>query len=110
MILGMITCLIVGVVVCFIGFVNVKGDISTLHSYHRQRVAEADIKPFGRLVGIGTIIIGASVMIFGVAMPLAEFLNMEFIMWIGETLMFLGLAVGISISVYAIKKYNGGLF
>ena len=110
MIIGMITCLLVGIMICVIGVMNLKGNISPLHSYHRQRVAEENVKPMGRLVGIGMLIIGVTVITFGVSFPISEFLEMVAILWIGEIVMFLGMAAGIALATYAIKKYNGGLF
>ena len=47
-----------GILIIIIGIVNMTGNISTLHSYHRHRVRPEDIKPFGRLVGLGTLLIG----------------------------------------------------
>ena len=53
--------IIIGLVLIVIGIFNTKGNISLLHSYHRKRIKEEDIKPFGKKVGIGTIIIGITI-------------------------------------------------
>ena len=37
-----------GIVCIVIGIFNARGDISTLHSYHRKRVSEEDRIPFGK--------------------------------------------------------------
>ena len=50
----------IGILISVLGIINMTGNISSLHSYHRHRVKEEDIKPFGRLVGTGTLIIGVS--------------------------------------------------
>jgi hypothetical protein len=50
---------LVGIVCIVLGISNMKGNISSLHSYHRSRVSEEDRIPFGKKVGLGTIIIGA---------------------------------------------------
>ena len=55
----------IGLLAVVIGIINMTGNISTLHRYHRNRVSEADRKPFGRLVGIGTIVMGVSIIAFG---------------------------------------------
>ena len=60
-----IMTLIFGALVCVLGIINMTGNISSLHSYHRKRVSEADRKPFGRLVGLGTLLIGASILANG---------------------------------------------
>ena len=66
--------IIVGLLIVVMGMVNVKGNISTLHWYHRQRVSEADRLPFGRLVGTGTILIGAALILFGMLSYAADYL------------------------------------
>ena len=60
-----IVTLIVGALICFFGVKNMMGDISSLHSYHRNHVSEEDRIPFGRLVDKGLIIIGVSVCLLG---------------------------------------------
>ena len=59
----LITELIVGVILIVIGITNYRGNISSIHSYHRHRVKDEDVKPFGRLMGSGTIIIGVGVIV-----------------------------------------------
>ena len=46
----------VGIILCVIGILNMKGNISSLHSYHRNNIKEEDIKPFGKLVCLGTVL------------------------------------------------------
>ena len=58
--------IIIGLVLIIIGIFNMKGNISLLHSYHRKRVKKEDIIPFGKKVGIGSIIIGIAIIIAGV--------------------------------------------
>ena len=48
--------IIIGLVLIIIGILNMKGKISLLHSYHRKRVKKEYIIPFGKNVGIGSII------------------------------------------------------
>ena len=52
---------LVGIVCIVLGVSNMKGNISSLHSYHRNRVSEEDRIPFGKKVGLGTIIIGVGI-------------------------------------------------
>ena len=63
---------IFGVLISVMGIINMTGNISTLHWYHRNRVAEVDKKPMGRLVGLGTLIIGLSMIFFGVLFLIFE--------------------------------------
>ena len=60
-----ITTLVVGILVSVLGIINMTGNISSLHRYHRHRVSEENKKPFGRLVGLGTLIVGVALMVFG---------------------------------------------
>ena len=58
--------LILGLFISAIGFVNIKGNISTIHSYNRRKVKEEDVPKYGKAVGTGTLIMGISlVLAFG---------------------------------------------
>ena len=110
MIIGFITTLIVGIICIFLGIQNAKGNISSLHSYHRNRVSEEDVLPFGRQVGAGTIIIGSAVILMGVSMLLAEITKYEACAIVGSAVMLIGLIVGAAIAMLAMIKYNKGIF
>ena len=105
-----IVMLALGALISVLGAVNMTGNISSLHRYHRHRVSEADVKPFGRLVGLGTIIIGVSVALFGTFIFLSEKLNSDALVFIGTALLIAGIIVGLIISFYAMIKYNKGIF
>ena len=101
---------IIGVVLIFMGISHRKGNISSLHSYHRKRVSESDRLPFGKLVGLGTIIIGASAALTGGVMYYADSLQQEIYTTVAYIILGLGLVVGLAISFYAMIKYNKGIF
>ena len=95
--------IIIGLVLVAIGIFNMKGNISLLHSYHRKRIKEEDIKPFGKKVGIGTIIIGITIILAG----LFAFLNYA---TISNGMLIIGIGTGCIIIFYALFKYNKGIF
>ena len=99
-----------GLLVCVLGIINMTGNISSLHWYHRQRVTEEDRKPFGMLVGLGTLIIGISLIVFGTLFFIYEQTQLDVLVIIGTVELIVGIVVGIGISFYAMKKYNGGVF
>ncbi len=101
---------IIGVVCIIIGISNRKGNISLLHSYHRKRVSEEDRLPFGKMVGLGMIIIGIALIIMGVLSFIANSLQESIYSIIGTVILIVGLAVGSGISFYAMIKYNKGIF
>ena len=105
-----ITCAAVGAVLCFLGVKNMRGDISSLHHYHRQRVTEENVKPFGRLVGLGTLIIGVAIIIFGALSFACEMTEFGPLLIIGNVELIVGLILGLTISFYAMIKYNKGIF
>lgn len=105
-----IVMLALGAIISVLGAVNMTGNISSLHSYHRHRVSDADVKPFGRLVGLGTIIIGVSVALFGTFMFISEKLKSNTLVFIGTALLIAGIIIGMIISFYAMIKYNKGIF
>ena len=94
---------ILGIIISILGISNMKGNISSLHWYHRQRVSPDDVKPFGKKVGLGTLIIG----LFSLITYLTE---IEVYTIIGATVLIPAVIVGLGLSLYAIIKYNKGLF
>ena len=100
----------VGTLIIALGISNMRGNISSIHSYHRQRVTEENIKPFGKLVGLGTLIIGVAVMLYGIAFLIFELTGYAPLVIIGSALLIASIIAGLAISFYAMKKYNGGIF
>ena len=100
----------IGVFCVVLGIINMRGNISSIHSYHRKRVSPENILPFGKKVGLGTIIIGIGVILFGVASLIQFYTDNSLFTLIGTVFMAIGFAVGMAISLRAIKKYNGGIF
>lgn len=105
-----ITTLAVGILVSVLGIINMTGNISSLHRYHRHRVSEENKKPFGRLAGLGTLIVGVALMVFGGLMFVFEQTALQIILVIAPIILIAGVVVGLAISFYAMKKYNGGIF
>ena len=99
-----------GLLVSILGIINMTGNISSLHWYHRQRVTEENRKPFGKLVGLGTLIIGLALIVFGTLFFIHEYTQLLALVIIGVVELIAGIVVGMAISFYAMKKYNGGIF
>ncbi len=107
---GTVVPVLVGLLLIVLGIVNMTGNVSTLHSYHRQRVTEENRKPFGKMVGLGTLIAGLGIVAVGVTIFLAEKLQNEVFVTLGIVLLPTFLIPGIVLMVIAMKKYNGGIF
>ena len=101
---------IVGVVCIVLGISNMRGNISSLHSYHRHRVSEKDRLPFGKKVGLGTVILGIAILVFGVLSAVTLYTGNELYTLIGSGILLVGMIVGLVISFYAMIKYNHGIF
>lgn len=101
---------VVGIICIILGISNMKGNISSLHSYHRHRVQEEDRVPFGKRVGLGTIIIGISVLVFSALSAITLYANKEIFTLIGTIILIAGIIVGLIISFKAMIKYNKGIF
>lgn len=101
---------LVGMVVIFLGIKNMRGNISSLHSYHRNRVAEEDILPFGKKVGLGTIIIGIGIIVFSILSAITFYTENDLFITIGTVIMIASIVVGCFISFRAMIKYNKGIF
>lgn len=97
-----ITLLVLGVFISVLGIVNIKGNISTIHSYNRRKVKEEDIPKYGKTVGTGTLIIGVSLVVSFIVSFWSEVM-IEFIILSAGV-------VGIGFILYAQFKYNKGIF
>ena len=80
----------VGIIISVLGVINMSGNISTIHWYHRKRVSEENVKPFGRLVGGGSLIIGVAIIAFSAMSYAFEKLQIKFIMNIGIGILIFG--------------------
>lgn len=94
--------LIIGIVISVIGIVNIKGNISTVHSYNRRKVSEEDVPKYGKAVGTGTLIIGVSLVI--------DYFTTFWSMTIMGFIVITGIVIGLSFILYAQIKYNHGIF
>ncbi len=92
----------IGVFLIVVGILNTKGHISMLHSYHRKRVKEEDVLPFGKKIGAGSIIIGLTIIAAGIS----DLLSLN----IANIILIVGFTSGIILIVYAMMKYNKGIF
>ena len=105
-----IVSFLVGIVLIILGISNRKGNISSLHSYHRNNVSEEDRIPFGKQVGLGNIIIGVGVMVFSVFLSITLYTEKNLFSVIGTAILIASLVVGLAISFRAMIKYNKGIF
>ena len=101
---------IVGIICIVIGIMNIRGNVSMLHEYHTKNVKEEDKESFGRLVGTGMLIIGGSIIVYSILKTLTIQLEDKIYIIIGTIIMIVGVIIGIFISFYAMRKYNGGIF
>ena len=107
---GNVVAFLVGVVCIVLGISNMRGNISSLHSYHRHRVSEEDRIPFGKQVGLGTIIIGVGIIIFSVMLAVTLYTENNIFTLIGTAVLIVGIIMGLVISFKAMIKYNKGIF
>ncbi len=102
--------IVLGLFIVVLGICNLRGNINAIHWYHRQRVAEENKKAFGKLMGIGTITCGTSIIVYGLLLLLTELTKQPIFTLIGAVLIAVGIFAGIGISFYAMIKYNKGIF
>lgn len=102
--------IVIGIILIITGISNIKGNIDSIHSYHRNRVTEDDKKVFGKLMGTGTIVCGTGIIISGVLFFLSTVLNRPELVSIGSYITIISLIASIAFMIYATAKYNKGVF
>ena len=107
---GNIVTFLVGVVCIVLGISNMRGNISSLHSYHRSRVSEEDRIPFGKQVGLGTIIVGIGIIVFSVLSSVTLYTENDIFILVGTAVLIIGIILGLVISFRAMIKYNKDIF
>lgn len=107
---AMLFPILAGIACILLGISNMKGNISTIHEYHRKRVTEEDRIPFGKGVGLGTVIIGIGIVIMGILSMITLWTEIKLFLWIGIGIMAAGFLVGLVMSFRAMIKYNKGIF
>lgn len=105
-----IVAFLVGALCIVLGISNMRGNISSLHSYHRHRVSEEDRIPFGKQVGLGTVIIGIGIIIFSFLSAVTLYTENNIFTLIGTAVLIVGIVVGLIMSFKAMIKYNKGIF
>lgn len=98
-----IVMLTFGVLMIILGSMNCKGNITTIHWYNRRKVTKENEKEYGKYMGIGTIIIGSSLI-------LNALLQMIHDLEIFYYILVLGTIVGLIFMLYSQLKYNKGIF
>ena len=107
---GNIVTFLVGVVCIVLVISNMRGNISSLHSYHRSRVSEEDRIPFGKQVGLGIIIVGIGIIVFSVLSSVTLYTENDIFILVGTAVLIIGIILGLVISFRAMIKYNKGIF
>lgn len=93
----------IGTIIAVLGIFNLRGNIGSIHWYNRRKVSKEDQLPYCRCVGLGTLLIGASMIIAGIVQAL---LSAE----VGAVIILIGLIIGLVLILYAQFKYNKGIF
>lgn len=94
---------IFGIGTVLLGIFNWKGDITSIHWYNRNRVTTENIKKYGKVMGLGTMIIGSSL----VATALLQLIFEGECAW---CITLIGVVVGLILMIYGQFKYNRGIF
>lgn len=108
--IGFVISFLVGGLCVALGISNMLGNISSVHFYHRHRVSDENKSKFGKKVGLGTAIIGGGIMIFSALSIVALYTKNNLFTVIGTVILVIGVIVGIALNIYAMIKYNKGIF
>lgn len=92
-----------GAIIAVLGIFNMSGNIASIHWYNRRKVTKENQKAYCFVVELGTLIIGASLIIAGIIQALVS-------AEISSVLMVIGLVIGLVLILYGQFKYNRGIF
>ncbi len=98
-----IILLVLGLFIAVTGIINMTGNISTIHSYNRRKVTDEDAPKYGKAIGLGTLIIGISLVIAFVLTVLNLEIAIPFVI-------IPAIVIGLAFILYAQFKYNKGIF
>lgn len=105
-VLSTVFMVMVGILCCVIGVMNIMGNVSTIKWRQRRYVAEEDLAAFGKLVGVGTVAIGVAILLFSLFQGIATAIASPLLELIGAILLLIGAAIGVALTMYATFKYN----
>ena len=92
-----------GIVFVLLGIFNMCGNIGSIHWYNRRKVTKENQKAYCLVMGLGTLIIGITLIAATIVQVLAGVEQGAFVI-LG------GVVIGFSLMLYAQFKYNKGLF
>ena len=92
-----------GIVFILLGIFNMCGNIGSIHWYNRRKVTKENQKAYCLVMGLGTLIIGITLIATTIVQVLVGVEQGAFVI-LG------GVVIGFSLMLYAQFKYNKGLF
>ena len=92
-----------GIVFILLGIFNMCGNIGSIHWYNRRKVTKENQKAYCLVMGLGTLIIGITLIAATIVQVLAGVEQGAFVI-LG------GVVIGFALMLYAQFKYNKGLF
>ena len=98
-----IILLSLGICVVILGAFTSKRNIFLIHWYNRMKVTPGNEKAYGKVVGIGMIVMGASI-------SATSILQMIFDIEVLWSIIIIGFVVGLAFILYGQWKYNKGIF
>lgn len=92
-----------GIVFILLGIFNMCGNIGSIHWYNRRKVTKENQKAYCLVMGLGTLIIGVTLIAATIVQVLVGVEQGAFVI-LG------GVVIGFALMLYAQFKYNKGLF
>ena len=102
-----IIMLVLGILLIPLGIMNIKGNVSSIHWYNKTRITEETKPKYGKLMGIGTVVISTGLIISAI---INIILDAEIAITISGGITFVSVIVGVGFMLYAQIKYNKGIF
>lgn len=107
---GFLISFLTGIPCILLGRSIMRGKLSLIQTYHQSRVSEADKGAFGKQVGLGTILTGIGLLVFGILSAVTVYTGMDVFLLAGTVPLVGFLLAGLMVIFHAMEQYNKGIF
>jgi hypothetical protein len=108
--IGFVIGVIAGIICAVIGVVIMRGNASLIHSYHQSRVSKENMPTFLKIIGAGVTTVGGAISLFCLLAIKVTITSSQLFIILGYISLIFGIISGLLLIIYALIRYNKGIF